>query len=150
MWMTHLRVIRRMLLVVESSVPVAAAPGSGGTEYAGAHQSDVTGRTAGGLREAAIASAGQVGWARPGLVGPCCERRSRCGGICAWVESESQEGLDEELVESGGQEVESESFSPLRTFHPIVVRGVSLLVTTLLRMRMLKSEKAEPVRKLGP
>ncbi|CAB1113285.1 unnamed protein product [Ectocarpus sp. CCAP 1310/34] len=28
------------------------------------------------------------------------------------VESESQEGLDEELVEPGGQEVESESFSP--------------------------------------
>ncbi|CAB1117661.1 unnamed protein product [Ectocarpus sp. CCAP 1310/34] len=33
---------------------------------------------------AAIASAGQVGWARPGLVGPCCERHGRCGGICVF------------------------------------------------------------------
>ena len=33
---------------VESSVSFAAAPGSGGTEYAGVHQSDVTGRTVGG------------------------------------------------------------------------------------------------------
>ncbi|CAB1110301.1 unnamed protein product [Ectocarpus sp. CCAP 1310/34] len=34
--------------------------------------------------QAAIASAGQVGWARPGLVGPCCERHGRCGGICVF------------------------------------------------------------------
>ena len=48
------------------------------------------------------------------------------------VESESQEGLNEKLVEPGGQEVESQTFPPATRYHPIVVRGMSLLVTTPL------------------